>query len=73
MQEIKIKNINKMKKVSFLNDLLTLIGVFPICRPTSIKQKWKRMGYPVGYLRHISTEKRTQMKDDTKKLFELIG
>mgnify|MGYP003294211576 CR=1 FL=1 len=62
-----------MKKVSFFHDLLTLIGVLPINKPTPIKQEWKRMGYPVGYLRHISIEKRAQMEKETKKLFELIG
>ncbi len=61
-----------MGQTSFLRDILVLIGVFPIERPTKVNQVKKRMGYPWNYLRLISEEERKLMHSDSEKLFSLI-
>ncbi len=61
-----------MERNSFFKDILILIGVLPIERPAKIVQKKKRMGYPVDYLLHFSTEERKQMQQDTEQLMKLI-
>jgi hypothetical protein len=61
-----------MENTSFFTDILMLIGVLPIERPTKTKQEKKRMGYPVRYLTHFSKEEKVQMHEDTEKLMSLV-
>lgn len=72
MQETEIIKLNKMESTSFFRDILVLIGVLPIERPTKIKQEKKRMGYPVRYLTHFSKEEKRQMHLESEQLMYLI-
>ncbi|HBL78139.1 MAG: hypothetical protein A2W90_13715 [Bacteroidetes bacterium GWF2_42_66] len=61
-----------MENTSFFKDILVLIGVLPIERPTKVKQVKKRMGYPVRYLIHFSKEEKERMHHESEKLMCLI-
>lgn len=62
-----------METTSLFRDILVLMGVLPIERPTKIKQVKKRMGHPFRYLIHFSKEERELMHEDSDKLMSLLN
>lgn len=62
-----------METTSILRDLLVLIGILPVEKPTPINQEKKRMGYPGRYFIHFSKSERDIMHLESDKLAQLFN